>query len=248
MWDFAQCDPNACSGRKLHRSRALRLLGIGDRFNGVVLTPSATRLVTPSDRAIVLEFGAAVVDCSWKELDAVPWTKMRMGAPRLLPLLISANPVNYGRPSKLNCAEALAAALAIVGLEDDARNVLAYFNWGESFFNLNEELLAGYRACTTEEEMHTFQLEYIEAEARDGARRRAVDLDEMDLLEAHPLNERKGRTKSKHAWNLKRVDEESTEDEVDAQEEGSTHEDDQREEGRMQMQSNGSFISEKEGR
>ncbi|CCW62845.1 unnamed protein product [Phytomonas sp. EM1] len=229
MWDFEQCDPNACSGRKLHRCRALRLLGLGERFNGVVLTPSATRLVSPADREIVQQFGAAVVDCSWKELDAVPWSKMRMGAPRLLPLLISANPVNYGRPSKLNCAEALAATLAIVGLEDDARNVLAYFNWGEGFFDLNAELLDGYRACASEEEMHAFQMEYIEREARDGAQRRAVDLDGMDLLEARPLNERKGRGKSKHAWNVESEDEESDEEESNSQAEKSNDVADQRE-------------------
>lgn len=200
MWDFEQCDPNACSGKKLFRLNALRLLKLREPFPGVVLTPTATEVVSPADRALIEEHGAAVVDCSWKELDAVPWSKMRMGAPRLLPLLIAANPVNYGRPSKLNCAEALAGTLAVVGLEEDARNVLAYFNWGESFFDVNEELLAGYQQCTTSDEVRTFQEMYVATEAKESEARRRMNLDAMDLLRAGVLNERKGRLTRRVDW------------------------------------------------
>ncbi|CAG9580329.1 conserved hypothetical protein [Leishmania major strain Friedlin] len=200
MWDFEQCDPNACSGKKLYRLNALRLLRLSEPFHGVVLTPSATEIVSPADRGIVLQNGAAVVDCSWKELDAVPWRKMRMSAPRLLPLLLAANPVNYGRPSKLNCAEALAATLAIVGLTDDARSIMAYFSWGASFFDVNRELLAGYQKCTNSAEIAAFQDKYVEAELQESEARRGLDLDSIDLSDARPLNERRGRLKNRREW------------------------------------------------
>ncbi|KPA84764.1 hypothetical protein ABB37_01253 [Leptomonas pyrrhocoris] len=235
MWDFEQCDPNACSGKKLYRLNALRLLRLSEPFHGVVLTPSAAEIVSPADRDLVLQYGAAVVDCSWKELDAVPWRKMRMTAPRLLPLLLAANPVNYGRPSKLNCAEALAATLAIVGLVEDAKSVMAYFSWGASFFDVNAELLAGYQRCANSAEVSAFQNTYVETEVQESAVRRGLDLDAMDLLEARPLNERRGRLKHRKEWQQASTDSDeedaaAAEDAEGEKEEGSEEEEEEEEE------------------
>lgn len=223
MWDFEQCDPLRCTGKKLFRNGALRILGTKEPFRGVVLTPTATEFVSPSDADLVRQYGAAVVDCSWKELDKVPWSQLKMGAPRLLPLLVAANPVNYGRPSKLTCAEALAATLALAGLEDDARCVMAHFGWGDSFFDVNQELLSGYAKCTSSQEVISFQDMFVaksEQESAEGRVELNRAIEDDDLLSVVPLN-RKRDIGRKQRW---QGGEDSTDDAAEEEEEGEEQE------------------------
>lgn len=72
---------------------------------------------------------------------------------RLLPYLLAANTVNYGKPYKMNTAEATAACLYIVGLKEDARKLLSPFSYGEEFLRLNFECLEAYSACQDELEV-----------------------------------------------------------------------------------------------
>ena len=67
------------------------------------------------------------------------------GTYRCLPVLIAGNPVNFGKATKLSTVEALAAALYIVGYEDQAGELLSIFKWGHTFLELNHERLESYK-------------------------------------------------------------------------------------------------------
>ncbi|KAI3643129.1 hypothetical protein MP228_012684 [Amoeboaphelidium protococcarum] len=183
MWDFDHCDPKRCSGRKLHRHGMVKTFNKNAKFRGIILSPTADRVISPADKSIIERIGLAVVDCSWARVDEVPFHKFipnlnqsngnggsgggnvsgfNARVDRLLPYLVAANPVNYGKPFKLNCAEALAAALFICGFDDYGHALLSKFTWGESFYDMNEELFAKYAQCSDGEEVVKVQYEYMD--------------------------------------------------------------------------------------
>ncbi|XP_017886398.1 ribosome biogenesis protein TSR3 homolog [Ceratina calcarata] len=166
MWDLEQCDPKKCSGRKLVRHGLVKILRLGTRFAGLVLTPVGQKCVSPTDRDIVREFGCAVVDCSWARLDETPFNRIRTPNPRLLPFLVAANPINYGKPCQLSCVEAIAATLIITGYPEEANLYLGKFSWGHSFVELNSELLESYSLCKNSEEIIAVQEKFL-ADARE---------------------------------------------------------------------------------
>ena len=176
MWDLAQCDPKRCSGRKLARLGCLRELRVQQRWPGVALTPDAAECVSPKDYAVLRTHGLAVVDCSWNKLDEVPFSRLHSAAPRLLPWLVAANPVNYGKPCKLTCAEALAGGLYIAGYRDAAEALMNKFKWGHGFISLNRELLESYMTCTTSEEVIETQNKWLTLGGPAGAPTRNRDM------------------------------------------------------------------------
>ncbi|PKI82379.1 ribosome biogenesis protein tsr3 [Malassezia vespertilionis] len=153
MWDFQHCDPRRCSGKKLARHGLIHELRVGHKFRGVVLTPRATKVLSPADAGIVHEHGVAVVECSWARLDEIPFGKIKSPHERLLPRLMATNPVNYGKPFKLNCVEAIAAAFYICGARPLGDQLLSKFAWGENFPALNLGYLARYRRCADAEQI-----------------------------------------------------------------------------------------------
>ncbi|KAJ8970210.1 hypothetical protein NQ314_001357 [Rhamnusium bicolor] len=162
MWDFNQCDPKKCSGRKLARLKLVKCLKIKQRFPGIVLTPTGKKCVSPDDKGIVQSKGIAVVDCSWARIDETPIAALKPSYGRLLPFLVAANPINYGRPCQLSCVEAIAATMYITGFKEAARFYLDKFSWGHSFITLNKELLDLYANCSDSQSVVAEQNKYIE--------------------------------------------------------------------------------------
>ncbi|KAH3765223.1 ribosome biogenesis protein TSR3 [Pelomyxa schiedti] len=162
LWDFCQCDSKRCTGRKLMRMKLAKKLSLSAVFGGVVLSPTGTMTVSPADRDIILHNGAAAIDCSWAQIDTTPLARTKGAHPRLLPWLVAANPVNYGKPIQLSCVEALAATLFITGFEHDARFLLSKFVWGHAFISLNSELLTIYSKCPNGAAVIAAQQAYLE--------------------------------------------------------------------------------------
>lgn len=162
MWDFSQCDPKRCSGRRLARMKMLQEFKLNTRFSGVILSPTGQRTLSPADKDILKQGGLAVIDCSWAQLEQVPFQRLPKGNECLLPFLVAANSVNYGRPYKLNCAEALAAGLYITGSIKDAELVMSKFSYGEEFIRLNKELLDLYMRAKDSDDIIRIQDEWLE--------------------------------------------------------------------------------------
>jgi pre-rRNA-processing protein TSR3 len=172
-WDLGHCDPKRCSGKRLMHFGLMRELSVGQKFAGVVVSPNAKTVVSPADNELLEQFGAAVVECSWVRVKEVPWGKIGGKCERLLPYLVAANSVNYGRPWRLNCAEALAATFFICGHEDWAHEVLTHFSYGEPFLEINSQLLKRYAACANAEEVRKAEEVWLEKIEREYAARRA---------------------------------------------------------------------------
>lgn len=211
MWDFEHCDPKRCSGKKLERLGLIKSLRIGQKFTGVIVTPNGKGVVCPNDKEIVEQFGVAVVECSWARLEEVPFNKIGGKYERLLPYFVAANPVNYGRPMKLNCVEAIAACLAIVGHQDWALQLLQNFSWGPVFLEINKELLEMYSECTDSDSVLQAEkdfLDQMEKEREERKKRKG----EVDIWEM-------GNPNIKNHGETNKEEEEAEEDEFDSDEE-----------------------------
>ncbi|KAH3903320.1 related to Ribosome biogenesis protein TSR3 [Saccharomycodes ludwigii] len=193
MWDFDHCDPKRCSGKKLERLGLIKSLKVGQKFQGIVVSPSGKSVVCPADKSIVEENGAAVVECSWARLEEVPFERIGGKHERLLPYLVAANQVNYGRPWRLNCVEALAACFAIVGRTDLAEQLLSNFSWGLGFLELNRELLEIYQRCTDSDSVKKAEEEWLALIEREHEERKN-QLRNEDLWSTGNVNRKPNHT------------------------------------------------------
>jgi pre-rRNA-processing protein TSR3 len=62
---------------------------------------------------------------------------------------------------KLSSAEAVAAALYIMGFKEQAVRLLSKFSFGEQFLLLNQEPLRRYASASTSAEVVAIQLDYL---------------------------------------------------------------------------------------
>lgn len=134
---------------------------------GIILEPLCGKVFGPEDHQLLINGGSLVgLDCSWAHIeDSVAQVMRRTRLqPRMLPLLLAANPVNWGKPGRLTTAEALATVLYLIGRENQAREVLGAFRWGERFFELNKEPLEAYSAAQSSAELVELQFEFFDIE------------------------------------------------------------------------------------
>ena len=153
-------DPEKCTARRLaHLGHATLHHSARETPPGVVLDPFADRALSPADAG---SDQLVALDCSWRT--ATDEAFRLDGTHRSLPFLVAANPINFGRPFRLNTAEALAAGCQILGSPDRAAAVLEPFRWGETFLELNAEPLERYADCADSSEVVAVQEEYLAAE------------------------------------------------------------------------------------
>lgn len=154
-----QCDPKKCTGKKLARFGLAEL--VRDRRSlprgALLLNPFAKEVLSRQDagaRAL------CVLDCSWAHAQEVFASRLPLKS-RRLPYLVASNPVNFGKPHRLTTAEAFAAALYIMGDVEHAKRIMSKFNWGHTFFELNEMPLKDYASAATPEEVRRAEEWYV---------------------------------------------------------------------------------------
>ncbi|KCZ79816.1 hypothetical protein H312_02798 [Anncaliia algerae PRA339] len=158
--EFGQCDPKRCSAQKLIQlkkcfpSKTLR------NFSGIILHPFADKFISKEDSERIEKSGIAVIDCSWAKMNEINhlWNKRNL---RKLPFMVSVNPINYGKPYKLNCVEAFAASLFITGFKDDINSIFESFNYYDEFFKINSEVFEEYEKAENSNEILSKEDAYI---------------------------------------------------------------------------------------
>jgi len=162
IYHAKQCAPKVCTAAKLKKFGLAKVFYTPGKIprDSIVLSPFSEKVLSKEDRAH-LKSGLVALDCSWKHATEVFDCIKKPLQRRALPFLVAANPVNYGKVSKLSTVEALASALYILGEAEHAKSLLSKFKWGPGFVDLNKDLLESYSKAMTEKEIIAVQDEYF---------------------------------------------------------------------------------------
>ncbi|MDD2626671.1 MAG: DUF367 family protein [Candidatus Methanomethylophilus sp.] len=159
IYDRDQCDPRKCTAKRMEKFGLGRSVPLNRIPRGsIVLSPFSDRLLSPADLKHA-QRGLVVMDLTWAHINEFP--RVRGTEARQLPYLVAANPVNWGRPWKLNSAEAVLASMVILGQDEQAAGFLQRFNWGPEFMTLNGGLLDEYRTAADSDMVKKMQDDYI---------------------------------------------------------------------------------------
>jgi len=151
-----QDDPRKCSAAKLVKfGLAKPVTRTASRT--LILNPFSKKTLLKSDKKFVNSITG--IDCSWNLITSA-FKKPFTGISRKLPPLLAGNPINYSKLNKLSTVEALAGAVYILGETDLTHNLLQKFKWGNTFFELNKNLLHDYSKAQSEAEILEICREY----------------------------------------------------------------------------------------
>ena len=166
IYHAGQDDPRKNTALKVGKKGQAQVIDDLKRVpkHAVLLNPFAKKALSAEDLPAMRRNGLVALDCSWRHAEeAFPVLQGQVRS-RALPFLLAANPVNYGKPFTLTTAEALAAALHIVGEQRQAKRILSALPFADQFWTLNAEPLADYAAAATSAEVVAAQALYLDEE------------------------------------------------------------------------------------
>lgn len=168
-----ECDVKKCTALKLGKFRLAEIVYSIREIPraSLLLYPFCEDVLSPEDKEIASRGALAAIDCSWNQFQSerIPHSL----APRKLPFLLAANPVNYSVPYRLSTLEALAGALYILGFAEESSLLLSKVKWGATFLALNAEPLSLYSKAKSQKEIREIEKEYLSLYGIAGPERRS---------------------------------------------------------------------------
>ncbi len=170
VYHAAQDDPKKNTALRLQKHGKANLFDDVKRAprHSVLLNPFAKKALSREDLDDMRRHGLLALDCSWAQAEEAFPVLLGSTRSRALPFLVAANPVNYGKPFVLSTAEAIGAALYIVGEKRQAADVLSALPFGELFLTLNKNPLEDYARCETSAQVVEAQMAYLSGDEDEG--------------------------------------------------------------------------------